>query len=109
MLKGDMENSYFAKVKCYSIDVVVSWRAPGVIIKEVNILEVIDIFKRMLDESDYMRSEEILRVIRLLKNASDFGAKFREVRSTEKQMIITFSFATMENMIKFRDAMNVNL
>lgn len=92
-----------AKVKGYSINVSVPWSLMGIIYREVRILEVIEKFKWILDDVDYDKSDEVLKVIKLLECAIDYGGRFREMRTEERSLIISISFTTIEDMIEFRD------
>lgn len=91
------------KVKGYSINISVSWSLMGIIYREVRILEVIEKFKWLLDDVDYDKSDEVLKVIELLKCAVEHGGRFREMRTEERSLIISISFSTIEDMIEFRD------
>ena len=106
MLKEN-ENA-FAKVKNYSIDVRVPWNLFTVIYCGLKNCEVVEAFKRLLNDVDYAESDEVLKVVKLLENAIECGGKFREKKKKKDELVISFSFYTVENMIEFRDTMNAN-
>lgn len=99
MLKEN-ENA-FAKVKNYSIDVSVSWRSAAIVYRGLKNSEVLEEFKRFLNEVDYAKGDEVLRVVKILEIAIDCGGKFRETKKEQDDLVISISFHTMESMIEF--------
>ena len=106
MLKENRQ--ILAKVKSYSIDVSVSWSSAAIVYRGLKNWEVLETFKRFLNDADYAKSDEALKVVKILENAIYCGGKFRETKKEGDDLIISFSFYTVENMIEFRDTMNAN-
>lgn len=106
MLKENKQ--VLAKVKNYSIDVSVPWSSATIVYRGLENLKVLEELKRFLDEVDYAKGDEVLKVIKILEIAINCGGKFRETKKEMNDLVISFSFYTVENMIEFRNTMNAN-
>lgn len=101
------ENTNLTKVKSYSINVSIPWSLVGVVYREVKILEVLEKFKWLLNEVDYDKSDEVLEVIKLIENAIEYGGRFREIKNEKNNLIISFSFTTIQDMLEFENVIIV--
>lgn len=108
MLTGSNKNLQKIETRRYLIEIASPLNPPSIIIKGPCIHEVLSLFQEELEEADcYDRGTQIITVIKLIKHAIDFEAELKEAISINGKMLITFSFASIEKLIKFRDTINL--